>query len=154
VDAAILENFKSSNHGLSFTRFGFCASRGLKFILGSWLLGEPLNHEERSKHCENQNGYQVLYPPPFCFGHLFGIVAATNLFFWTVLCTPDASQTGHHRVPHRIAHGSRFNSSKSCVTAAVAWMMSTPPPWIVGSSRRMSLTINSYWVSVGRMTQI
>jgi hypothetical protein len=68
VDAAILGNFKSSNHGLSFTRFGSGARRGLKFILGSWLLGKLLNHEERSKHCDNQNDYQCFILRPFVSG--------------------------------------------------------------------------------------
>jgi hypothetical protein len=120
VDAAIFGKFKSSNHGLSFTRFGFGARRGLKFILGSWLLVEPLNHEERSKHCENQNDYQRFYPPPFCFGHLFGIVAATNLFFWTPRTHFSYALQMHRNGHHQI-------DARGCPVDSVTALLSTHP---------------------------
>jgi hypothetical protein len=40
--------------------FGFGENGGLDSILGSWLLGEPLNREECGEHCENQNDCQFL----------------------------------------------------------------------------------------------
>jgi hypothetical protein len=66
VDAAMFESFIASNHGLSCTCIGFGARSNLKLLLGSCLAGEPINHEERSKCCKEQNDRHCLIP--FCCG--------------------------------------------------------------------------------------